>query len=895
MTHSVYRSSRQLVTPVRMRSTCCSRFKDLVIRICRAIGRFFYFIFCCGRRKPDINLRDKRLLTSYHKYKTMKKPPKFTMPPLTPKASSQPKQKELEVKAAFAEEVEPEEEVLSTRGVVVKAAKRVVRNGGDILFDRHAKSRLEEAQRKYDKLPDLLKEKIRWVIPLTGRGAKQFVEEFAKEHTDDLKRSLQQSLKWLLHGQLSSAQDQEIMQVTQKIISSLKRCEEGQAIFTSLHARSESVDIYIKPILCWLISFQEAQTKQSFDSLFPNVTADVVNPIKEYVFTYLLGQKIDEATVKLHQILGDRLPNIVQDLIRKNAAKLTDYVANRWMNLLEGVKFKKLFDKVVAVFNAQMSASLLAEKAASEVVLQAKNWAAQKKNGNAVGDKLSMVAADLEKLGHQVCHEKLLLSHFSQQKICHPRIQQLIKKNTNQPPDFNTLSEELKSTLFFTDLAEKMVSLLFPSEQHAMPDGSVRRMEGLGILWNQLEIPKECKELISYIQEMGKQILLPSVVKGLDGFSKSFFPAIEKQSIAILQEKATSILADALQKQFAKLVLPKNMKQKALHSVLPALHNRLYLALARKALGANLAKVKTLFCQLILNESEQKEIKESIIQKWYVITKEYCITYKMPGGDKVSEEFRRMIDLEVDQIEEFLSFLKEKLHTFSEDEVLKFLQKYFNPEGSSHSKEEIRLYGDLCENLFFRVGNFRKKKEGALPEKVIERVLNNIASMRTSPDTVMTKLAGALERNYGERQAMENALFGAPAAEISEEQLDKELEERITPISQMIYDIFKHVVQQSSFLGNIFASTLVGSNAASVKDLIKTVSQKCFGNTIFNANLFLQIQEVLISSFSDASAEIRESQALQERRQIKWIDEDTRVFFSLAFLVGGRNVTWPQY
>lgn len=832
----------------------------LCIRICRCIVRFFRALFCCCRPNLRLSDREKKLLATYVKYRTLPHHKKKAV------ASTDQHLEPVKEEEETPQSIEPSRKRAqgsAARQHVVQFARDYTNIFADVIYEKEISPLTKQFKSSVSSVSTHIKSFFSTFAPAIGKGTQLIFDLTQHRRRSALNPSLRTLLKWLL-------KDQDLGQLQKAIIDRLA----SQNIAPS---QGKDIEEYVEPVIKWLTSFEknpEGPQMPFAEVLNPHdFDSEVSETIQGTIFTLLMDAKIEAVIVNINDVLQDRLSEIVQVMISNNTAIITEFLAHRIIDLLEKVSFKDNVDKIIELFKNQVNDMLTAEKTSNEVFSKTKQMIEKASKTGSLPADLSVVAGDIKALGEEECKRKLLFAAYSEQPSCHKRLRQYISQLRHQPIDLAKFDKILKRS-FFPDLASTIVELILPGEKRTLSNGTVQQVDGITLLWEQIVLPDEFKELIEQMKEATKEIFLPNIVKAMDELKNPILESIERHAVSEIQFRIKQALAKVLQEQIEKIVNPEHLNETMANSILPSLHHVLLYTYVCKIIVANAGSLAEPFKKALLDPAQRDAQSEKIKKSVLDMTCRDFREFSLPSRDDLS----KMISPLIDDLSGYIAHgHAQKIPGLNEEKLKLILKQYFIDEDEGQEDESAhKLYGDLFDTLVFKLGRFGKYAEWAFGFKRIKRLITSgllpgFEMARSSYETIAVKVCDALRVNYLDRQVAEDLIYAPPPAPVPTASTDQKLKDSLDSVSRLTYDLIVHVCsQEKGRFATAILRKFIGATSSDVSALIGKIYKETLGrHALPNYNLIFHIHDTVIPSLQAAAKEIQEEDPLSSRRFVQ--------------------------
>jgi hypothetical protein len=894
------------ISPRNGSCNCCC-----LTRIWNAVCDFFRRLFCC---EPKVELIDKILARNCKRKAEQPVIPVKTTPLVAP---SQSDRKEQDEKSLSASEPKTPRKVAPKYPAIEPVVQQLGQVEADLLFE-YCKEPLKKIQETYAAdVPNMVQTAVSIAVPICSQGFKRLWDKMKTTSEETLPPPLVKALNWLLKGQLASPEAKEALR--KGIIAKLAASESFAKEFQQL-----DLSKYIGHILTWLEQIEKKPISIEKMCTENGLHLPICIKLYDEIFKHLFDVKFKEIHTKLSSILGENLPTIVQSALRKNFTKMSAFVADRAMALADKMAFTETFDGAIDTFNKQVDEQLKAREKAKahiekvkksgptgvladahakmismgepaylqrtilngyhdEAEEEAEAFVQKVKDGTLPPREgvLQTLKAELVRMGEAAFKEKAISDRYMKKQgyQFHPQVKKFLYKAASVEADQKksydeSMSDALTKSMspsskdgYFIDLAKTLIDLMAPKEEVRDEDGTTRKMGGIELLMNQLEIPDEVKNVIQYLKEMGVGIFDDKVNAGINfAVRLCLLPTIEKYVLEMLHELVVFHLSQVLEQQFKEITLKSKLDDLMAFQILPPLRKLLVDVFSMQGLAQKTKEIAPLFLKLISDAPANALI--GINEAWFEITQKYQKESKI---DK--KEFMEITAPRIEQMKAYLLDYRTRMRaqqpTFQlNDEKVAALLKEFLTAKEDHypvdgHEAEYDLYWNLFEKAAFGLGNLKEVSGvaewglGKIKHIIIGALLNGMHKARTSPDELTGLISKSMMENYGNRDGLKQMVLG-PHPVRTPETTRPEMDKQFLQIAQLINDLVKRSVGETS---NIVVSKLVNKKLKLqiLHERLAMIYRKGFENSIFNANLMLKIFELARNSLTEAAGRVSET------------------------------------
>ncbi len=860
----------------------------------KKIGDFFKKLFSSDKEKLTLNDREIEMIQSAKNYTPRPK----TFPVLSKKSFSQvdglidpeikllkPKNSGNEVslealdlaeKAPVKNEAEPTipvpkngHEFPPITDPVMKefheTAQEFVGTILNCIFEKKIEPQIPNMKRGLGNLSEGLKFAADLAVKIGDKAAKPLFEKLKKFSIDE-KSEYQNLLNWLLKEGISEDFEEKLMKSLEKEFNS-----------------ENDLRTFINPALQWLKAqnhttpiteaFKQAGIEEKGNS-------ENISKVYEAAMFLLLDQKINQFIAKCNEKLNGKLSQIVRDMMVENGKKVSDVLVHRVIDLFGSTQYSTMFNTLVKVGLDQTEAIIASEKAKEneikaqkELLEKAKTAKAMKpKNAQEMNTKLDLLShlGKVESEGE----EKWIAKHAEakareayvkfateQGVVCHQKIAELMLNPNMGPVERRKIEEEL-----FEDLAKEVIPLLLPKQKVELPDGTVKKVDGLLYLCSLIDIPKEFKEIAQEAVDISKEILTPTtqeIIKGIYGSVWEFAgDKIQESIVNELKNILKNGIVTGARTLFERFITPHLINEMVSSEILPKIQEQIMVTFGRDVITSDQKKFAAHFHQLTALNSDDREQRSRVLEE---ISREI---YK--GVEKTAkasnaelnalgyEKYKELIMPMLEGIENGIRSYQDVKQNTTLEAVKVALDGYFKEVNNGSNPQ----FGDLAINLLFKIGKFNGTAEffsdffkGVIAEQ-ISSATNEISK---SPHFIIEKATQEIKARYLDKTVVEELLF-SEKIETSAERVDVELKNEIDKTAKVAHDlIFSKVAQLPWFKRQIvtpIAASMIGKDQKILADLISNVFGKVFGNRLMTHNVLVRCQEQILKFLNEGSKQL---------------------------------------
>ncbi|NGX42403.1 MAG: hypothetical protein K940chlam7_00683 [Chlamydiae bacterium] len=739
----------------------------------------------------------------------------------------------------------------------------------DTVFDKKVKPKLSGYKEGLDSASNGIKFGADFVIQVGDRAAKPFFEMLKKYKVEEALEPVgKHLLSWLI---------QDVNKDTFEINLQKKMKREFE--------KNETSESFTDPCVSWLweskgdkplaTSYQEAGVEISENE-------SLIEKTYETALLILVEHQIDQYIAILHKKLDDRFPELIHEMMKTNAQKISDIVLRRMIDLLENVEYTDLSSEVIGLACDQTNAVVAFEGAKKNRIKEEEETLERAKKAKKMTpkpgeedtkEKLVTYLGQVDTYGEESWKKRIAvqdgLQTYSENPICHPEIRKLIQN----PHTTKTEREELEKKVY-QDFADKVLPALFPKQKVQLPDGTVEEVDGLIFLLNQIEIPEEFQELLKKAEDLGKKIVSENTQGVLRSLSESLwdiaYERIEKLIIEnIVKQEINKAMVFGIKELYEKVITPKLFTEIMGQNALPAIQRALIKGMTKEVMFKNRKEYYSDFEDITYTEdlAKREESITSLCKKLYGSAKGACKESRKAFEELSFKEYQKIVLPLVEEIESGIVAYKESKGSEGAKDrnqiVREALEGYFKT--IDHGKDS-RL-GEIAVNAAFKIGELSstaEKLEFWIKNLISDKFTDVVHPFVKSPDELLKVSTEAIRENYLDEEKMKKLLF-EKSKEVSIDEANGTLKKEITKTAEFAYDMIFQSIESSgwSFLIKPAAKIAIGSNASKLDETIGKVFHSLFGNKVMTQNLLVRAQDLVMDALMASSKKIGKSEAMK--------------------------------
>lgn len=733
----------------------------------------------------------------------------------------------------------------------------------------HIDPNLKIAVNSLGKLPDTLKKVAKEAIEMGSLSINPIFDLISQFKVNDKAMGqLDRILKWALQDLdpefIASFEEELSKKVDLKKITleQSKGCAQG--------------------IFNWLFNTDHHESPNHY--LKNAYSEEIVSHVLQCALQMLAENKIDLYKNKANAILQDKLPEIVQATIRKNAEKITDLLTERLATILDKMgdqQFTVLFDKIVEIVGKHIThisdSYEVAEKAAKDhkelkkLATKIVRRSPKSPHEEQVYQKCKKYLERLKKRGGTASiQEDVLLKTF-------------LARTGNEAPSIDSNIVE--------DLSKLILDTLLPT---VVKEGV--KTSGLEHLLSQIELPQEFIELTEEARKIAENILTPEqyaeasqIVKmgtdfkelALEGCSEVIKLGLNEAVEMLVKQMskpeelnlvmANSLLPsslDTMMKFFADDLIQERLKQLApyfLHipkeGYREALLEELFNCAKKEAehyifsdkdkerffisVGARVDEITNL-----IQKVQDKHPNKSDLRSVIAIIKEYYKYEKVPQEN--NPYFANFIDAAL-KTGEFGSFLPRVFNLmFARNMATQLItSSLYHLRTSSRpllntiipSTREKFLHAELMEKWVAPLPTIEAlETEIASLEEDIEALQDRIQEEGQDQEILQTKLFTLLKKLEEKNELKPRVLEAQALHKRNLQDAKDQLPLQVDKVSRLAYHIIQLKTKRKiPVIGPLFFKSFVGPDAEKIKRVVLTLLNHTMGHQAFNEHLLSKI------------------------------------------------------
>lgn len=654
-----------------------------------------------------------------------------------------------------------------------------------------------------------------------------------------------------------------------RLISWLRTNETKAALTKKIHGlfekeNVENLESFIGPCIEWLFETNQSDT---FATIYKKHDIDIlankaiIDKVLERALTLLLDNKIDDFVQVCQNDLGKRLPEIIHKSLKENVTRISDILVRRFIAISENAPYTNTFDALIELIADQASAISVVEQKKEVALQEGKKLIAKAKSSPANLQAAQDFLNDVNTIGEEkwlaqwVENESIkTFTNFEvlgedgvYRKFCHPNIVKVMTDPKMKQEEKDKIEEQM-----FDNIANELISVLFPKQKVEYPDGTVEEVDGLIFLTGQIQIPDEFKVITNYGINITNEIITPATKEMIENIyrvaGEHAGDRIKEIVIIELKKLIHTGMVRAAKILFSQFITPELINELMAKEIFPIIQKEILVSASKLIIKKNPAAYCPNFFEIIdaSDEVKRKEKVEKLCQKLHDELQKIFILNKEQFDSFSEKDFFEIMENELFFIESGIrNYQRGKNLPNTLQSVKTAVVGYFAdmPHDNNHK------FGDIIVNLVFGIGNFKgfwvNLVSRLFKGKISDIMSEATAKFRKSPDH-MIHLATLQMKKKIDDKALRVKMFGEKKV-LTQQETKQLLEKEIEKTAKAVKDLITHVSGA--------ASNAVGTEG-DLNQLITNVYKKVLGDKHKVHNLLLKAQEVAVAAMKDASGKI---------------------------------------
>lgn len=847
MAAQVNRLERSLpAVQVAKKAACCVRFSNFFKRIWEVIKWIFQSLGkLCYKPKMELSQRELTLIQSNTaRQRAEIKLGKVKKRPIQPVAEHIPavsSQERSETKLKLPKIDDP---LLAD---FFKAGQELFLNMSEALYQEKVLPNIAEMEKGIEKAPDILKLIADIAVRVGDKAVKPLFEKLniIKEKVSP---DLLHALKWLLKGW---QQDDFSKQLDQALDKNLKN--------------EPKKDLFIDQFTKWLFEGTGEETAYHWmENIFPtNQYENAIDEAFEAALVLLIDKKINMFVAQMHAKLDNKFSQLLHTALQATVERISGILLHRFVLLIENLPYTSLFDELLqaALDHSETLIELESIKPKfhqqkQTTIANLKRAAASSKTDEQDRNQINsfLESIDDEDSWIEKEAENETLAHFAKKNVCYPQIKSLIENPNLIASEKQKLTEDL-----FDAGAAKLIPLLLPPQQIALPNGKVKEVDALLFLISQFTLPSEFKELVQDALEIFKGIISEDTQKLIKSVNDKIIEIAYGKLEEIILEEARKYMQKGI-KLGLRLLMDDLLSKTSFDDLmlkqgLPNLQDVLLRSLGLHVIGENSAPFAPLFYAWSGKNGEKAglDIAEQLFKK----VKVYCREYSIERMTLV--EFSKIVNpLLVEIRDGVLTHQKLK-----KDKSIKLTEEAIQGYLTTVYEGRIPSYNILLHNLVFKIGKlgstlnwFSGFFQGTLDDELTAAVHPYRKSSDLFIDLATKKFRELSPEQWKELlfPKVQPAIDPKPEAERILE-VSLHLNDELKKTARIVYDL---IIAKAG--GGI--KVFLGTDASHLEQVIQSIYETVLRRDLVTHNFLVQTQNIAIQKLAESAAKISSSRPL---------------------------------
>lgn len=436
---------------------------------------------------------------------------------------------------------------------------------------------------------------------------------------------------------------------------------------------------------------------------------------------------------------------------------------------------------------------------------------------------------------------------FSKLSACDPRMKTVIDPSGA----VNASALNALETTIFTQLSQTLIALLLPP---VSSNGTTT--PGLIALMRQLQIAPALQNAYQ------------KLFQDLPGVGQELMTAVTnsiEQTIAVKAGPDLQAgLALGLKTGIDQVVNPAYLNMWMSQGAFPAIFNALVLSFVKARLYSPSDAILKAFLPLASPSTNFQACCTQIIPLLYQDVLNNCKEIDFNSAGVTQDVFAGFMDPYLQSVSAF--FQQNASGKTASRGMVKDWLRAFNQSPSAGNNTD---YGKILFDFLFKIGNLKVIINKGLTENICKAFLQQLASraitgimnpIRASDQLVLSGLNSALQQVLGTQAEVDSVLFDSPVPPVN---VSSALDQQFKNIGNITHDLIIELVGQIPDGANWFTKPFkdLGSDAlkkmipsgGSFSTIYKSVYAALLQDNFINESLYLQLQDVLVAMFQNAS------------------------------------------
>lgn len=639
---------------------------------------------------------------------------------------------------------------------------------------------------------------------------------------------------------------------------------------------------YVRPILAWLLLSNHSIPLNGIFGVMDAQKEELIDKVFERLISLLVEKKIDQYTSYLEKTMQRHLGNIIQQMMQKNAVRISDFFSERLSELVTTMPFTETVDSLIhKTFHTQILGidESEARREEEKQVLEKAESIAKIVPTNAEGldaqiraqNHLNTVA---NRGGNEAYLEQMLLEEYSKHPACNPVIKQMIEqeieliKQGKEPGSVRRASEKA----LYTSISEDLLELMMPVRKRLGSNGEIEELDPFTELWDRIYLPDEFYELVKQYEDLTQEFATPETTALLEKIKLPAIEIIKKTFVVITKDKLKKQLISIVQAACDKITDPKKVDKINAEDALPNINKNLLETFSKHEISRNLSQFAPLFYKLVTADSSEHDdlflnLQQTLINvaksKFEQFNTDKFYSKENDQGELVlsglsDQEWLQITQNLVGDLEK--NILQSKINQLDFDpkktslgEITDILKKTF----SSDFKGNNANFGNLSMDLIFKLGQFNSEWliNYFLKNKLSTSITEAVEPWRKDHKKLVDTLTESLRETLLNPETVKDLL--ADEAPKPDPLLERKLAHQIDVTARIAYDLILGVSKEGGKIAGYGVKSVLGGNADSLNKTITRIYKKLFNTRMINQSLIINASEGIFKSLSVAAEQVR--------------------------------------
>lgn len=326
------------------------------------------------------------------------------------------------------------------------------------------------------------------LVEIGDKGSKPLLEAIREGKIKDfVKGPLEGALRWLTWETPKRLPQVGTTPMAQETVCSLVEVKLKEKPIE--YPEEQSTVTYLNPLVDWLYSDHKKTLKESLPE---GLDEDIVDVVLEEILSTLIKKKVDDYFELWETEMGNKLKEIVLEFLSANSSRMARILGYRVAQLIDQLDTPKVFDEVIQTAHGQTGGVIFAR----EHFLEHKRLV--KKNNALLKSKTATKEEKKEAQTYLANRKKLGLKELFHREFARKC------KGVKDPAKISFPDGFDKKT--YESMAKQLSELLLAPQ---VVNG--KRIDGLQLLWSEVNFPEKVRDLRRHGQELIKAFFFPQV------------------------------------------------------------------------------------------------------------------------------------------------------------------------------------------------------------------------------------------------------------------------------------------------------------------------------------------------------------------------------------------------